>query len=40
MHVQGGPKVTANEMHMLTFFIFEVKQKRGVENVRESRPNL
>ena len=38
--VQGGPKVTANEIHMLTFFIFEVQQKRGVENARKRRPNL
>ena len=38
--IQGGPKVTANGMHMLTFLILKVQQKRGVENARKSRPNL
>ena len=38
--LQGGPKVTANGMYMLTFLIFEVQQKRGVENARKRRPNL
>ena len=38
--LQGGPKVGANGMHMLTFFIFVVQQKRGVETVRKSRSNV
>ena len=27
-------------MYVLTFLIFEVQQKRGVENARKRRPNL
>ena len=38
--LQGGPKVTANGMYMLTFLIFEVQQKGEVENARKRRPNL
>ena len=38
--IQGGPKVSANGMHMLTYLIFEVKQKRGLETERKSRPNV